>query len=177
MTRDALEHLIRAAAVVTDTDDLIVIGSQSILGQFPQAPDELLVSNEADMFPRDRPERAALIDGSIGELSPFHEAFGYYAEGVGPQTAILPKGWRDRLIPVHNENTRGAPGWCLELHDLVISKLAAGRDKDRAYARAVARHGLADVPVLIARARGLPEADGLRARVEARVVADFGAPG
>jgi hypothetical protein len=33
------------------------------------------------------PDRADLIDGTIGELSPFHATYGYYAHGVGESTA------------------------------------------------------------------------------------------
>ena len=106
MTRQQLEHLIRAAAVIADDDELIVIGSQSILGQYPNAPSSLLVSVEADLYPKNHPERADLIDGTIGELSPFHDTYGYYARGVGPTTAVLPQGWEQRLVPVRNENTR-----------------------------------------------------------------------
>ena len=36
-----------------------------------------------------RPELAELIEGAIGEGSPFHDQFGYYAQGVGPETAII----------------------------------------------------------------------------------------
>lgn len=71
MTRAQLEHIIRAAGAIADTQDLVVIGSQAVLGQFPDAPEELLVSNEADVFPRGDPGRSDLIDGSIGEGSPF----------------------------------------------------------------------------------------------------------
>ncbi len=35
MTRQQLEHLIRAAAVLCGEDEIVVIGSQAILGQFP----------------------------------------------------------------------------------------------------------------------------------------------
>jgi len=52
MTRQQLEHLIRAAAVIADDDELIVIGSQSILGQYPNAPSSLLVSVDADLYPK-----------------------------------------------------------------------------------------------------------------------------
>lgn len=100
MTRTQLEHIIRAASTIVDDDELIVIGSQSVLGQFPDAPAELRVSDEADVYPRHHPERADLIDGSIGELSPFHRAFGYYAQGVGPNTATLPAGWEARERPI-----------------------------------------------------------------------------
>ena len=143
MNRPQLEHLIRAAAGNADTTDLIVIGSQSILGTYPDAPDELLVSNEADIFPRDRPADSILIDGGIGERSIFHETFGYYAHGVDETTATLPEGWRGRLVPICNANTRGATGWCLEVHDLAVSKLVAGREKDLAFIAALFRHALA----------------------------------
>lgn len=95
MTRSQLEHVIRVAGMISDDDDIVVIGSQSILGSFPDAPAELLVSREADVYPRTYPERAELIDGSIGEGSPFEQEFGYYAHGVGPETAVLPEGWKE----------------------------------------------------------------------------------
>jgi hypothetical protein len=75
MTRAQLEHIIRAAGTIADTDDLVVIGSQAVLGEFPDAPAELLVSNEADVFPRADPGRSDLIDGTIGEGSPFQREF------------------------------------------------------------------------------------------------------
>ena len=135
MTRAALEHLLRAAAAITDERDFVVIGSQAVLGQFPQAPEALLVSIEADLYPRDAIDKSDLVDGAIGELSQFHETFGYYAHGVDETTATLPAGWRQRLIALRNDNTGGATGWCLDVHDLASSKLVAGRDRDRAYVR------------------------------------------
>lgn len=135
-----LEHIIRAAAVIADDDELIIIGSQAILGAHPNAPEILLVSAEADVYPKNHPERADLIDGSIGELSPFHETFGYYAQGVAPDTAVLPEGWENRLIPIRTPATRGATGWCLHPHDLALAKLAAGREKDLAFVAEMARH-------------------------------------
>jgi hypothetical protein len=99
MNRAQLEHIIRAAATIAHDDEIVIVGSQSILGQFPEAPAELLVSMEADVYPRGHPERWDLIDGSIGEGSPFHTTYGYYAQGVGPETAILPSGWADAREP------------------------------------------------------------------------------
>ena len=112
---------------------------QAVLGEFPNAPAEFLVSNEADVFPRGHIERSELIDGTIGEGSPFQRSFGYYAHGVDETTAILPEGWRDRLILVTGENTRFVRGWCLETHDLAIAKYAAGREKDLEFTKALAR--------------------------------------
>jgi len=65
MTREQLEHVIRASAAIAGVCDIVVIGSQAILGEFPSAPPELLVSREADVYPLEHPERGDLIDGSI----------------------------------------------------------------------------------------------------------------
>ena len=83
MNRAALEHILRAAAAIADERDFVVIGSQAVLGQFPHAPDALLVSIEADIYPRQAPAKSDLIDGAIGELS----------RGVAAPN--LPKAWRE----------------------------------------------------------------------------------
>ena len=95
------------------------------------------------MFSLPAPEDADLIDGTIDEGSPVHQTFGYYAHGVGEETAVLPAGWKDRLIPLRTENTGGATGLCLEVHDLAVSKLVAGREKDLEFIAGLLRHELA----------------------------------
>lgn len=159
MNRPALEHILRAASAVADVRDIVVIGSQAILGQFPDAPDSLLASVEADVYPRDAPERSDLIDGAIGELSMFHQTFGYYAHGVDESTAVLPEGWKSRLVRVDNENTGGAVGWCLDAHDLAVAKLVAGRDRDARFVRVLLAHGMVD-------------GERLRERLDTTAVAD-----
>ena len=156
MTRAALEHVLRAAAALTDERDFVVIGSQAILGQFPEAPEALLVSIEVDLYPRSAPLKSDIIDGAIGELSNFHQTFGYYAHGVDETTATLPAGWETRVVPVHNENTGGATGWCLEVHDLASSKLLAGRDRDLDFVEVLARQHMIDPTVLHERLAQLP---------------------
>lgn len=173
MKRTALEHIIRAAADIADDDEIIVIGSQSILGQYPNAPDELCVSNEADVYPKNKPERWELIDGSIGELSPFHETFGYYAQGVEEGTATLPAGWQERIVSISNRNTRGAVGLCLEVHDLLISKYVAGREKDQRFIEAAIRHGLVQRDLLLERLTLTAIDDSSRTRIGASIQADF----
>jgi hypothetical protein len=90
MTREELEHLIRAAADVTNEYEFVVIGSQSILGPIPNPPAELTMSMEADIYPMNAEEKADDIDGALGEGSHFHETYGYYAQGVDSTTACLP---------------------------------------------------------------------------------------
>jgi hypothetical protein len=96
MRRDQMEHVLRAAAAITRERDFVVIGSQALLASVPELAPPLDQSMELDVYPLNNPAAADLIDGSIGELSPFGETFGYYAHGVGPETAILPRAWRDR---------------------------------------------------------------------------------
>jgi len=139
-----LEHIIRAAAKVADERDIVIVGSQAILGQFPDAPESMLVSQEADVFPRDHPDRADEIDGALGDGSQFHATFGYYAHGVGPETAKAPAGWEARLVPVCNQNTGGATGWCLEVHDLILAKCVAGRARDWDFMGVALEHELVD---------------------------------
>jgi hypothetical protein len=173
MTRAALEHIIRAAGTIADDGDLVVIGSQSILGGFPEAPAELLVSSAADVWPRNHPERRDLIDATIGEGSPFQRAFGYYAHGVGEDTAVLPDGWRDRLVLVSGENTRFIRGWCLEAHDLAIAKYAAGRPKDLDFTRVLVGRGMVSRELLEQRLAVTPVADPVRALILRRIENDI----
>jgi hypothetical protein len=144
VNRAQLEHLIKAGGSIARSDEIVIVGSQAILASFPDAPAELLRSMEADCFPLDHPERADLIDGSIGELSPFHGTFGYYAHGVGPETALLPSGWRSRLVRMEAPSAGGAVGLCLSPLDIAASKLLAGREKDIAFVRTMLRHGLVE---------------------------------
>jgi hypothetical protein len=176
VTRAQLEHLLRAAADIAEDDEIVVLGSQAILGQFPDAPAALRVSVEADLYPRNHPERTDLIDGTIGELSPFPRQYGYYAQGVGKETAVLPEGWEERLVRVQNERTRGASGLCLEAHDLIVSKAVAGREKDRVFVREAIRHRLVERDILLDRLRRTPLDEGTRERLRQLLEADFRQP-
>ena len=173
MTRAQLEHIIRAAAAISGDDEIIVVGSQSILGAFPAAPAALRVSMEADVYPKHHPEQSDLIDGSIGEGSIFHDTFGYYAQGVGPETATLPADWEERLIPVRNENTRGATGWTLDPHDLAIAKYVANREKDRHFLSVAVSHGLLKKTVLLERLAKTSLDEAGRTQVKRAVESDF----
>jgi len=164
MQRSQLEHLIRAAAEITNEYEFVVIGSQSIVGAVEAPPPECLLSMEADIYPMHAPELADLIDGAIGQLSPFHDHFGYYAQGVSPTTAVLPPGWQSRLIRLQSAGTNGRVAHCLDPLDLFVSKACAARAKDIEFDRALLRAGLVSLDDAIRRAETLPDRD-LAARV------------
>ncbi len=142
MTFDQLEHVLRAAGAITGESEMVVVGSQAILAASPEASGILAASMEADIYPATAPEKADLIDGTIGEGSPFHETFGYYAHGVGPETASLPAGWRSRCRIVETAATGGVRALCPAPADLAASKLLAGRPKDLAFVEAMIATGL-----------------------------------
>lgn len=133
MTREELEHIIRASGEITDQYEFVIVGSQSMLGSVPNPEAVFTASMEADIYPLRAPELAEKIDGAIGEGSHFHRTFGCYAQEAGPDTAILPRDWKDRLNRVQSENTGDRVGYCLDLRDLFLSKAAAGREKDREF--------------------------------------------
>lgn len=154
MKREELEHAIRAACDLTDDTEVFVFGSQAILGQYPDAPAALRQSAEADISPKHAIDKVDLIDAILGQDSQFHQTHGFYIHGVPIyEAARLPPGWESRAIKVQNRNTRDYTGWCLEAHDLAVSKLVAHREKDLDFVRTLLAEELITPRTLIARLR------------------------
>lgn len=156
MQKNELEHIIRAAAAITNEYEFVIVGSQSILGSVDSPPDECLQSQEADIYPLNAEHLSDLIDGSIGEGSIFHDQFNYYAQGVDSTTAVLPNGWKNRLVRLQSQNTNGRIGYCLDPVDLFLSKCVANREKDRDYNAALLKFGVVDADDAMCRANDLP---------------------
>jgi hypothetical protein len=169
MTREELEHVIRASAALTDEYEFVIVGSQSILGAIPNPEPVFTMSAEADIYPLNAPELADAIDGAIGEGSPFHETNGYYAQGVGPETAILPLNWMERVVRIQSSNTDGRIGYCLDVPDLFMSKAAAGRDKDREFCLALLEYGYVTPARAVALVALMPLPDDARSKLRATI--------
>lgn len=165
MTRDEVAHVLRAAQAITNESEFVLVGSQAAHVGIARLPMVMQQSGELDIYPLHRPDLADLIDGSIGEGSTFHDTHGYYAQGVGPETAKLPRDWMTRAVRVSNAQTQKAVGIAPEIHDLCASKLAAGREKDFAYVQAGIEARLVDPAVLVSR---MGEIDGVPDEVIAR---------
>lgn len=159
MRREQLEHVLRAASRIAGDQEILVIGSQSILGSFSEddLPEEAQASVEVDVTFFDDVDNAKsdLVDAFMGEGSHFHATFGYYAQGVDLTTATPPVGWHERVVRYESPGAEGAVALCMEPHDLVCAKLAAFREKDKAFAMALLDAGLVDLDVLLARAATL----------------------
>jgi hypothetical protein len=160
---------------VVDDGDILVIGSQSILASIDERylPDEATRSVEADVAFFDDPHerKSDAVDAALGEGSQFHESFGYYAQGVSLSTAVLPQGWRDRLVNVGWADALPSRARCLDAHDLVVAKLVAGRQKDVEFATALIEVELIDVRTLTARVELLSGPHIVKDRVRALIQA------
>jgi hypothetical protein len=170
MRRDQLEHAIRAACQIAGITEVIIVGSQAILGTY--AEDELPTyatrSAEIDVIPiaDDAGEIDRLadeIEGVAGELSAFAQLHGFAIDGVDLNTSALPDGWHDRLVKVQNESTAapsGRPqyiGWCLDKEDLCVAKLCALREKDQNFVDALITANLVAPQVIAARLATTPQ--------------------
>jgi hypothetical protein len=164
--RDQLEHLIRAAGT-SRQDTIIVIGSQAILASVPSPNNSRSHARWRPTSPLDDPDetKVDMIDAVLGAGSMFDDTHGVHADGVSATTAVLPAGWRDRLIEVRNVNTNGVRVLFLQPHDLVVSKLAAGRDKDDAFCAAAIQAGVIDFEILEQRFADTALDEGGRQRI------------
>jgi hypothetical protein len=174
MKKQQVDHVLRAAGRITGERQFIIIGSQALHGKYPDLADEILTSFEVDLVASRRIDRTEWLN-VIGVDSQFHETYGYYADAVDTSTATLPKGWKGRLVNLPPGDTEGVRGLCLDPHDLAIAKYAAFRDKDLVFTRELARRGIVSLDQLLRLLAQTKMSDELRARIRARIAADFAA--
>jgi hypothetical protein len=172
MGRDKVEHILRAAGTVTGETRFALIGSAAIAAWRETLPDGIALSRDVDLFAYDAPDPDKIsetLDGSLGQASPFDQTFGYYCDGVGPETAILPIDWESRAKHFSNANTGGVTAIVPEPNDIALSKLCAGRPKDIEWLRAAKAHQVIDVGVMSQRLAKLPAKAGDPAALSARL--------
>jgi hypothetical protein len=127
LKRSQLLHVLRAASEISSEKSFVLIGSQAVVLALSEPDERLTLSDEIDLYPSLSPEKADLIDGAIGAVSTFHDTFGYHADGVSPETAIMPKDWMARASFHYLDDITAI---CPDLTDLCVSKVAAGRAKE-----------------------------------------------
>lgn len=174
MKKQQVDHVLRAAGRITGEKQFIIIGSQSLHGKYPDLPDDIVLSAEVDLIATRRADRTEWLN-AIGVYSPFHESFGYYADPVDEATAILPRGWKARLVNLPPGDTEGVLGLCLDPHDLAIAKYVARREKDVAFTRELARRGLVSAEKLLALLEKVTLDEETRRRIRHYIARDFDA--
>lgn len=131
MHRFQLELLLQEAAKVAGESEFILVGSQAVHAHTDLAPMEVLVSRECDIWAKSREEKLTVVEAALGRTSRFAEEYGFYVASVDPALVLLPVGWEARLKRM---NFGPVTVWCLDVNDLVVSKLNAGRIKDYEFA-------------------------------------------
>jgi len=172
MKKQQLEHVLRAAARISGEKQFLIIGSQSLHGACPDLPDDICRSAEVDLVAQENIDRTEWLN-VIGQDSPFHEEFGYYADPVDETTAVLPKGWKKRLVKLPAGDTEGVTGMCLYPHDLAIAKYVAGREKDRVFTRELASRGIVSRESLLTLLEMTPLDEIARSRIRDAIARDF----
>jgi len=145
-TIDDLHRAVRAISRHFATDTVVIIGSQAILLDWPDAPALMRISGEIDAYPGNIREWEAQNPGELsseeinalfGFGSRFHIAFGFYIDGVDETTARFPADWKTRAVEItvaDEDRTIRVIAPCLE--DLIVSKLHRLSPKDREFIRA-----------------------------------------
>jgi len=173
MQRHQLQHVILEIGRRFHLRDFYIVGSAAILAVLPDPPaGSLTATRDVDVIPPGDDEQLAdRISFVLGEASDFDIEHGYYAQGVSLRTpAFAPADWQGRALPVR---VAEYTGWCMEPHDLVLSKLGAGRDKDLEFARDAATLGLVCLDELLARLESVTCTDDHRKQITARAHALF----
>lgn len=172
MKKHQVDHVLRAAGKITGETQFIIIGSQSLHGKYPDLPDEIVRSAEVDLIAKGQVARTECLN-AIGQDSPFHEEFGYYADPVEEGTATLPGGWKGRLVNLPPGDTDGVSGLCLDPHDLAIAKYVARREKDLAFNRALAERGIVKRERLLQLLDKTRLPNSARTRIQQDIANDF----
>lgn len=175
MKKQQLDHILRAAGRITQAKQFVIVGSQALHGKYPDLPDDIRLSAEVDLIASKAPDRTEWLN-AIGVDSTFHQNFGYYADPVDENTATLPKGWKGRLVNLPPGDTEGVRGLCLEPHDLVIAKYAAGREKDLVFNRELARRKLVSRDKLLELLQLTRVSNEVRERIRAQIERDHKEP-
>lgn len=160
-TNAELQIALKEAGRLVRGGRFLVIGSQSLLGTFShdELPVEATASLEFDVavFGDNDSQAADRIDGVLGEWSRFHDAHGFYVQGVDVDTAVLPRGWQERLMRVAVVAAPRVEAMCLEPHDTCAAKLARNEERDRVFVRALVDAGMIEPSTLADRIGAIPE--------------------
>ena len=126
MQRDKVDHVLRAAASVTGHKTFVLIGSAALIARIKgPTPASMLMTQEVDIYAFDvgnADELSDMIDGSIGQNSPFHTSFGFYADGVSSETAKMPLDWMTRASKYSSPGCPGVTAIVPEENDLALAK-------------------------------------------------------
>ncbi|MDO8377422.1 DUF6036 family nucleotidyltransferase [Phenylobacterium sp.] len=168
-----VNHILRAAGEVTGQTRFVLIGSAAVIAWRRVVPVEMAMTREVDLFAYDVEDVDGVseeLDGSLGQGSNFDNTFGYYCDGVGAETAILPTDWLDRAMEYRTPEAPGITAIVPEPEDIALAKLCAWRPKDISWLVAAARGAIIKLDVMRARLQHMPARAGDFEELSARLL-------
>lgn len=178
MFRHQLQHVILEIGRRFGLREFHIIGSAAILAAMPDPPvGALTATRDVDVIPPGSDDKLAdRISFVLGEASDFDAEYGYYAQGVSAATPeYAPREWMSRALPIR---VGDYTAWCMEPTDLVLSKLDAGREreKDFDFARSAATLQLVTEAGLLERLGLVTATPAMRELIAGRIHALFRKP-
>jgi hypothetical protein len=164
-----LFELVRQIKAIASDEIPIIVGSQAVhlVTNFP--PEIIQQSIECDfLFIGGKSETRIEINKKLGVFSNFQLEKGFYADALGLATVILPTNWQERLQNLKDENDE-IVALVAEIHDIAVSKLIAGREKDFLFLRELFVRELIETDVFVERillVKGMPQSSILISRLE-----------
>lgn len=174
--RDDLVRAARAVAEHFKADRVIIVGSQAILIDWPDAPEFLKNTPEIDLYPENNRaweaanpgmEASEEISALFGTMSRFEETFGFYLDGVDENTAQLPYDWMDRARTIEID-VYGRPATivCPAIEDIAVSKLLRFSEKDLGFVQGCVAEARLSVDMVLERLRVVAPSDAIYRRIE-----------
>lgn len=153
-----IEALLVEASKITNHRNFVIVGSLSAVGALVSPPDEMVMSLDADLYPKLDPGRG-LVDLArlLGAGSEFFRKHGVYADPLTPGVLTVPGDWESRLIQISFPG--GVQGWFMDPNDATIGKLIRFQENDERWVRAGIEAGVVQPDVVERRLKSLVNAD------------------
>jgi hypothetical protein len=164
-----LFELIRQIKTITADEMPVIVGSQAVHLLTNFLPEIVQHSVECDfLIVSGKSETRAEINKKFGVFSNFQREKGFYADALGLATVVLPTNWQQRLQPLKDE-TGETIALAAEIHDVAVSKLIAGREKDFLFLKELFIREFIKIDIFIERVlliKQMPQSPVLASRLE-----------
>ena len=147
----------------------LIVGSQAIFAVTDFPPEIVRKSVECDyLLQKDLANLRPLLTEKLGIFSDYQQRTGFFADILGLATVVLPTDWEKRLIELKN-NKSETIAFCVEIHDVAVSKLMAGREKDFEFLQVSFQSDYLNVETFVERVKMIlnsPSSEALLPRVK-----------
>jgi hypothetical protein len=160
MQAGQINHVLRAVSNITDHKTFVIVGASAVIARLQgnvSAP--MTMTSEVDIYAFEAAnveDLSDMIDANIGQDSRFHSTFGYYADGVSPETAKMPMDWLSRAIRYTPVEAPGVTAILPDVDDIALAKLVAWREKDIDWLETGIESGILSLDVMRQRLVSMP---------------------